>query len=86
MAETVKYIARQRFKYNGQQTDPGDEWTPAGSKHDNAIIRNKLVTGVRVEQAPRSDAANTKPAPALPPAAEPPPATEPSRPTKAGKE
>lgn len=49
MAEQVKYVARQRFKYNGVLHKPGDEWTPTGSRLDESIIRNRLVSTVRIE-------------------------------------
>lgn len=48
MAEQVTYIARQRFKYGGLEFRPGDEWEPTGSRFDDSIIRNRLVTTVRV--------------------------------------
>ena len=62
MAELVKYVARQRFKYNGIWHKPGDEWQPVGGRYDNAIIRNRLVSTVRVE-APLSKP--DKPAPVV---------------------
>lgn len=49
MAELVKYVARQRFKYNGILYKPGDEWTPLGVRYDASIIRNRLVSTVRIE-------------------------------------
>lgn len=49
MAEQVKYVARQRFKYNGILYKPGDEWTPLGVRYDASIIRNRLVSTVRME-------------------------------------
>lgn len=49
MAELVKYVVRQRFKYNGILHKPGDEWTPVGARFDASIIRNRLVSTVRVE-------------------------------------
>lgn len=64
MAELVKYVARQRFKYNGLWHKPGDEWTPVGGRYDNAIIRNKLVTTVRLE-APLNQPTAAKAAPAV---------------------
>lgn len=58
MAELVKYVARQRFKYNGILYKPGDEWTPVGARYDASIIRNKLVTTVRIE-APLNEPGKT---------------------------
>lgn len=49
MAELVKYVARQKFKYGGKWLFPGDEWAPAGGRFDASIIRNRLVSTVRVE-------------------------------------
>ena len=49
MAEQVKYIARQRFKYDGKWLKAGDEWKPVGARYDESIIRNRLVSTVRIE-------------------------------------
>ena len=59
MAELVKYIARQKFKYGGKWHFPGDEWTPAGSRYDASIIRNRLVSTVRIEAELKQPAAAT---------------------------
>ena len=48
--QTVKYVVRKRFKYQGEFLMPGDEFVPTGGKWDATIIARGELVG-RVESA-----------------------------------
>lgn len=58
--EQIKYIARRPFKYDGKWFKQGEEWIPVGGRYDASIIRNRIVTTVRVETPEAEPAPVTK--------------------------
>ena len=51
MTTEVTYIVRRAFDYGGVRYEQGDTWEPLGSRWDDSIIANKLVTTVRVKKS-----------------------------------